>query len=317
MNAMKRICLFAGYHPHGEVAEYAVYYIKALAELADVYYWADCEMSPRELEKLAPYVKGAWADRHGKYDFGSWQELVRKIGWEKLAEYDECIFCNDSVFAPLFPLEPVFASAEQDAAADAWALNSFEGDYFGSFFFVLKQRVFRSEGFRRFLEGVVRQPSAEQVINLYEKRLPGLLRENGFSWKVWVNAPDNIFCPWRSVILRGLPVLKIKTFTRPEMYPQREFLCGWRQFLQKHTSYPVELAEQHLRSIGVDTAGLDGAVFRCKSFWWGLRRLFKRMFRIHLAKKDKILTLFGITFIRVPSYRLHMGLLSRSRGENI
>ena len=142
---MKRICLFAGYHPHGEMAEYVVYYIKALASLADVYYMADCAMQPGELEKLAPYVKGAWAVRHEKYDFGSWQELVHKIGWETLAEYDECIFCNDSGFAPLFPLEPIFSAAEKDASLDAWGLNSFESDYFGSFFFVLKKTAVLSD----------------------------------------------------------------------------------------------------------------------------------------------------------------------------
>lgn len=314
---MKRICLFAGFHPYGEVAEYVVYYIKALARLADVYYMADCVMRPGELEKLAPYVKGAWAERHEKYDFGSWQELAAKIGWDKLAEYDECIFCNDSVFAPLFPLEPIFESTEADTSLDAWALNSFEGDYFGSFFFVLKKQVFCSVVFQQFLKGVVRQPSAEQVIHLYEKRLAGLLRENGFLWKVWVDAPYNIFCPWRSVILQGLPVLKIKTFTRPDMYSQRELLFGWRQFLQKHTSYPIDLAERHLSSIGVDPDCFDRTAFGYKSFWWGLRRLFKKTFRIHFLKKEKILILFGITFIQIPCYRLHAGQLSRSRGEKI
>ena len=294
---MKRICLFAGYHPHGEVAEYAVYYIKAMSALADVYYMADCKMSPGELEKLAPYVKGAWGERHSKYDFGSWQEIVRKIGWEKLAEYDECIFCNDSGFAPLFPLEPVFAQAEKDASLDAWGLNAFENDYFGSFFFVLKRRAVLSDAFKTFLMSVEKQPDVGDVIRKYEKNLPAVLRRGGFSYRVFTAAPQSVFNDWKDYVRRGFPVLKIQIFTRKRLYADRQWLPGWRAFVRAHSGYPVDLIEKHLRRIGVDPDGFDSFGFRLKSLWWAFRRWRRKGFRVHFCRGNNIVVLFGVTLV--------------------
>src|SRR5690606_532310 len=75
-NGVRRICLFAGYDADGVVDDYVVRYVRELSRHADVYYLADCWMEPEELEKLWPFVKGAWAERHGTYDFGSWSRLA-------------------------------------------------------------------------------------------------------------------------------------------------------------------------------------------------------------------------------------------------
>ena len=164
----KRICLLAGFHPKNQVSDYVVYYAKALAELAEVYYLADCEMPAKELAKLAPYTKGAWGYRHGKYDFGSWQELIHKLDWQTLAQYDECLLVNDSVFAPLFPLNPLFEKAATHEPLDAWALNSFEQDYMGSFFVVLSRKAFLSDAFKQFVASVTPKADVGEVIRHYE-----------------------------------------------------------------------------------------------------------------------------------------------------
>src|SRR5690606_37759442 len=72
----RRVCLFAGYDADGRVDDYVVRYVRELSRHADVYYLADCWMAPDEMDRLAPFVKGAWAERHGTYDFGSWSRLA-------------------------------------------------------------------------------------------------------------------------------------------------------------------------------------------------------------------------------------------------
>ena len=292
---MKRICLFAAYNKNGEVADYALYYVQALARLADVYYLADCPMKPEELAKLAPYTKGAWGYRHQKYDFGSWQELAGKIGWDKLAEYDECIFCNDSCYGPLFPLQPVFDAAAADPETQAWALQ-----HFGSYFWVLKRPVFTSNPFRRFLSGVKKLPSGEDVIHKYEDKLPALLRENGFKHKVLLHIPQDLNNCWKTYIRRRFPVLKIKVFTMPEKYREREYLPGWQRFLRQHTDYDPALIERHLRSVGVDPAYFDSFGFRLKSVWWAFNRARKKCFRVHFCKHTQLIILFGVTLLNRP-----------------
>lgn len=293
----KRICLFAGYHPKNQVSTYVVHYVRALAPFAEVYYQADCEMPQTELDKLSPYVKGAWAKRHGKYDFGSWQELVQRLGWDTLAQYDECLFVNDSAFAPLVALAPVFEKAAAQPQLGGWALNSFEGTYIGSFFFALRKPVFLSADFKNFMAAISPQPDVGDVIRKYEKKLPDLITQTGLSYKVWLNSVPSVFNQWKTAIRKGFPLLKIQPFTRRRLYADREWMPGWRTFLKQHTQYPVELVEQHLDSVGINPQQFDTWGFKLKSVWWWLRRLRHKILRVHFHKQEKILILFGITFL--------------------
>ena len=294
---MKRICLLAGFHPKGQISDYVIYYAQALSQLADVYYMADCEMPEPELKKLAPYVKGAWAKRHGKYDFGSWQELISKLGWEFITQYDECIFANDSVFAPLFPLAPIFERAAKDTPLDAWGINAYDLKYIESYFFILRRNVLLAEACRQFFENIVSQTNVAGVIEHYEKGLTDFLCKNGFNFKVLRYAQNSLAGNWRTFIKQGVPFLKVKNFIRAHVYIQYVHLPGWRRFLAKYTRYPVSLIEQHLRSIGVDPEQFDSFGFKLKSLYWCLRRWRQKIIRLHFYKKERIVVLFGWTVV--------------------
>lgn len=290
----KRICLLAGFHPKGQVSDYVVYYAKYLSTFAEVYYLADCVVSSQELAKLAPYTKGAWAFRHNKYDFGSWQELIFKIGWDKLAEYDECLFTNDSVIAPLFDLTP-FIQQGTESLVDAWAMNSFEYDYFGSFFWVVKQRVLKSEVFKYFFSSVVAEKTAEDVIHKYEKELPRMLRRGGFSYAaVFTEGNKNVFDDWKYFIKKGFPMLKLKIFKDSHEYPRREYLPNWDTFLSACTHYPVQLVYNYFYSVDIPPARFSKISFKLKSFWWACKRWRRKLFRLHFSHPISIV-IFCVT----------------------
>ncbi|MBR2082569.1 MAG: hypothetical protein IJ876_06160 [Elusimicrobiaceae bacterium] len=303
---MKRLCLFAGFHPKGQISEYVVHYVRALSQVADVYYWADCDMPQQELDKLLPYVRSARAQRHGKYDFGSWQALIYQLGWEFVAKYEECLFVNDSVFGPIFPLENVFQKSDAQPQLGAWALNSFEGTHFGSFFFALRPPVLLSTGFKQFIEQIAPQQDVGDVIRLYEKKLPQLVQEAGANYKVLNNRIPSVFNDWKSAVRDRWPVLKIQPFTRKTLYADRQWLPGWRTFLKKHTDYPVELIESHLRSVGIDPDLFDTPSFWIKSVWWALQRGRRKAFRIHFHKQERICILFGITLLNTEPSGKHL-----------
>ena len=100
--------------------------MRELSRFCDVYYLADCPMDQSELDKLAGITQGAWAFRHGAYDFGSYSVLARElVGWETIESYDELLLVNDSCHL-LRPLDTVFA--EMDATAcDWWGLQATKG----------------------------------------------------------------------------------------------------------------------------------------------------------------------------------------------
>jgi lipopolysaccharide biosynthesis protein/GT2 family glycosyltransferase/CDP-glycerol glycerophosphotransferase (TagB/SpsB family) len=123
---LKRVCLFAGYDTHGIIDNYVLQLITELSVYADVYYMADGNLSPYELDKLKDLTKGAWAVRHGEYDFGSYSRLARfYVGWERIREYDELLLVNDSGYM-LNGLGHVFDKMDKKAC-DWWGLQATKG----------------------------------------------------------------------------------------------------------------------------------------------------------------------------------------------
>src|SRR5690606_31064062 len=219
--SVRRICLFAGYDPGGLVDDCVVRYVRELSRHADVYYLADCAMQPGQLDRLAPWTKGAWASRHGLYDFGSYSLLARElVGWDAIGGYDELLLVNDSCYL-LRDLDGVFARMDA-RRCDWWGLQAtkgiaatrdnpanqfrepiaietvkqrllagYESDYFydflvGSYFLAFRAPVAGHPVFRRLLSGVAKQASKKAIIQKYEIGFTHLLIGMGYEFDTFV-----------------------------------------------------------------------------------------------------------------------------------
>lgn len=173
----KRLCLFAGYSKQNIIEDYVVYYLKKLSEYADIYYCADCDMPKEELLKIKPYTKLCLAQRHKKYDFGSWGILYNKIF--NLTDYDELILANDSMFGPLYPLENIFKKMEK-VNVSAWSLCA--NKFMMSFFVVLKPEVFATQWFKDFITDIKTEMAKNDIVRIYEKKISAIIEEHGLKW---------------------------------------------------------------------------------------------------------------------------------------
>ncbi|KIQ97616.1 Glycosyltransferase [Lysobacter sp. A03] len=243
---VKRVCLFAGYDRDGIVDDYVIAYVRELSRHADVYYFADSDMRPGELDKLEAFTKGTWAMRHGQYDFGSYSQLAAKVGWEVIAGYDELLLVNDSCYL-LRELDDVFARMD-GKACDWWGLQAtkgivatsrkpsnrfqqpipmeavrssllqnFERDYqydfhIGSYFVAYRRPVIDDPEFRRLLDSVVPQDSKKNLILKYEVGFTRHLIARGYAFETFVGSlyPFHpIFTNWYFRLLdEGFPLLK-------------------------------------------------------------------------------------------------------------
>jgi hypothetical protein len=121
----RRAVLFAGYDRDGLLDDTVLSYVTELSRHGDVFYLSDSEMLPGELAKLDGVAAGAWAVRHGAYDFGSYALLADvMVGWDRLASYDEVLLVNDSAYL-LGALDEVFASMARRPCA-WWGMQATE-----------------------------------------------------------------------------------------------------------------------------------------------------------------------------------------------
>ena len=237
MEKLKRICLFAAYSENEKVEDYVLDYLKELSQYADIYYLADNTLKDAELDKLAPYVKKAWAKKHNKYDFGSYSELAKNyVGWDEIEKYDELIIANDSCFC-LNSFKPVFEKMDENDC-DAWALTAsdhgnriskynFESycklpqitrRFFciNSYFILFRKKIINDSTFREFLNSVKRENDRYNVYVEYEIGLTNFLLQN-YKVSLFVNNiyprayiyGENAF----RILKQGMPLLKVKIFS--------------------------------------------------------------------------------------------------------
>lgn len=284
----RRICLFAGYDRDGLVDDYVVEYITELSKYADVYYLADCEMHSSELKKLDGIVQGAWAQRHGKYDFGSWSLLAKDlVGWSKIEQYDELLFVNDSCYL-VRPLGEMFDAMSGKKCA-WWGLQAtkgfistmsqnkipdgeflsiseiknryldiFENDriydfHIGSYFTGFRKSVFNNEKFRVAISSVDAESSKLRIIRKYEVGITRFLIGNGFDFETYVDTVSKqhpIFSERIfDLIENGFPLLKRYLLT--ENHYKIPGLARWKGVLRKaNPSLDVDMLEDNLLRVG-------------------------------------------------------------------
>ncbi len=268
MEQKKRLCLFAGFDARNEIADYVIYYLKALSEIADVYYWGDFNTSDDELNKLKPFCKAVFCQKHNKYDFGSWQELIHKIGRKGIEKYDELILANDSCYGPLFNLSNLFRKMDE-RDCDFWGLSSAYNRHIHlqSYFIVLRQPVIQSDVFYDFFDQVKPEMNYDDVCLNYEDRLTYILNKSGFRSSSFI-AYDEIYNhPYQDIVAaiknRHFPFLKVKFFLGG--IRDQAGVADWRKVIKDNTDYPVELIEQDLERRGFNLAAIDQAVRGKKS----------------------------------------------------
>lgn len=250
----KRICLFAGYDLNGIIDDYVIYYCKELSKIADVYYLGDFDCSNTELEKLKGITKGAYAFRHKKYDFGSWQELVKIVGIQKIRNYDELILANDSCYGPLYSFDKLFDEMN-NRECDFWGLSSSRGYHIHiqSYFLVFKKNVINDNTLFDFLKRVNPEKSLADVCTNYEERVTYVLAKKGFKFSTYIPYGDFIYQPYynttNAITVKKFPLLKVKTFYGEVGF---EPIKDWEKLISDNSKYDIRLIKNNLYRRGLN-----------------------------------------------------------------
>ncbi|WP_175549197.1 CDP-glycerol glycerophosphotransferase family protein [Litoreibacter ascidiaceicola] len=264
--------------------DYVLDYLRDLSQHADIYYLADCPIDKTQMAKLDGLVKGAWAQRHGAYDFGSYSMLARDlVGWDVIETYDEMILANDSCYL-VHPLAETFR--EMASRPCAWwglqatkglistahqnkiptevlvpmtdikktYLAAFETDVLydflvGSYFLAFRKSVINDQDFRRILDNVTVEQNKLRIIRKYEIGITRFLIGKGYEFDTLVGSVSKqqpIFTQRAfDLIDDGFPLLK--RYFLAENHYKMPGLAQWKsRVLQANPAADVDSFERNL-----------------------------------------------------------------------
>lgn len=214
----RRLFLMAGYSAKNIADTALVYMVKKISECGDVILVMDCDLPTAELKKIKPYVIHCAATRHGEYDFGSYKRAyIYAADNNLLKNYEFVYMVNDSVYGPIYPLEPILKKIES-CGYDAFGLvynNHHKKPHLQSWFIGMRQSVFLSPWYDKFMRAITKQSGKGQVIEMYEHGFTRMLDAHKIKYgAIYTTIGRRIYNHIRSFARAGLPFIKKCSFTR-------------------------------------------------------------------------------------------------------
>lgn len=198
---------------------------------------------------------------------------IMHVGFDGLAQYDEVLFCNNTLFGPVCSLAPMFEMMGA-RRVDLWGVASHAGmpdmDPFGcnpygyipehiqSFFFAVRGRLLRSGAFRRFWKELPDLTDYNAAVGLYETAMTRYFSDAGYVWDCYMDADayygmtDN---PLIAMPMEAIRDWKCPFFKRRAFFQDYDYLTTYTgqqsascllQYLQEQTDYPLDLVWENL-----------------------------------------------------------------------
>ena len=213
-----RLFLFAGYNKNNKIDEALIYMVQQLNKCGDVILIMDSDISKQELKKVDKYTIYASGKRHGEYDFGSYKRAYLYAKKNNiLKNYDILYMVNDSVYGPLYPIEPALEKMESEGT-DAFAMvynNHPKKPHLGAWFIGMRPTIFLTKWYDQFMKNITHEQSKGDVIKKYEHGFTNMLQDHKTTYDAPYRAIGRrIYNNVKKFSDQKMPFIKKLAFTR-------------------------------------------------------------------------------------------------------
>lgn len=214
----RRLFLIAGYDPQNIADESLLLLVKSMAKCGDVILYMDSDCDTEQLIKFKHLCIYADAKRHEEYDFGSYKRAyLYAKSHDILSDYDFLYFINDSVYGPLYDIEPYLLKMESNNT-DAFGLvrnPKKSHPHIQSWFIGMRKSVFQTLWFDDFILSVKKLSDKGSVTKLYEHGLSKLVLEHGLKWScLYTVSGRGIYNDVKKLYKKKMPFIKKASFIR-------------------------------------------------------------------------------------------------------
>jgi rhamnosyltransferase len=183
----KRIVVFSHFDIDNIIDDYVIFYLKNLRLFVDkICFVSTSKRSDFEVEKIKGICDPIIFRENKGYDFVSYKTGLLEIEPE-VHNYDEILFCNDSVYGPLFDLEKMF-SKMVNSKCDFWGVteNLEEKKHIQSYFVAIKKVIIEDPAFWNFIRSIEVVNLKHDIIKNYEIGLTRFLLSQSYKYDKYV-----------------------------------------------------------------------------------------------------------------------------------
>jgi len=270
---LKRAAIFVFYDKAGVCDDYVAYYLGEIKKVCErLVVVSNGSLTPEALDRFLEYTgQGDLVVRENKgFDAWGYRAGLMHIGFEALAEYDEVLIANDTVFGPVYPLTGIFDEMEQKEDLDFWGMTQhpsyekedlvtrnnpygYAPEHLQTYFIVFRKSLLQAEVFERFWTKLLPIEEYEEAVGKFETIMTKMFSDEGFSWDSFVHVKDiatddpnfTLYCPATMLRDHRFPFLKCRVFKQDTLtlnagdQPRDAF-----DYIKYNTNYDTDLILQ-------------------------------------------------------------------------
>jgi len=272
---MKRAAVFMFYDKAGICDEYVTYYLAEIQTVCErIVVVTNGSITPEARNRFLEFVEQSDLVVRENKGFDAWgyRAGLMHIGFEELAEYDEVLIANDTVFGPVFPLAEIFSEMELREELGFWGMTQhpayekedlvtrnnpygYAPEHLQTYFVVFRKMLLGSEVFERFWRKLLSIDLYPEAVGKFETVMTRMFSDEGFSWDSYVQTEDTatddpnftLYCPATMLREHRFPFLKCRVFKQDTLMlnagdqPRDAF-----DYVKNHTDYDTDLIWQSL-----------------------------------------------------------------------
>lgn len=252
---MNRIGIFCFYDKNGIVDRYIEYLLEELCQcLSSLVIVVNGKIDVKGKIILEKYADEVYIRENKGFDGGAYKDvLMNFLGWNKIHEYDELIFCNDTFYGPFIPFKSIFDEMK-GKNVDFWGLNYYYNkitNHLQSYFLVFRKRIIDGNCIMNYFDKNINL-SMSDITDIYgdfEVGLFSYLFNQGYSFASYSkNNPFDIYKSSNYCIKQfNVPILKKKAFS--PQYIVRDNIMDTLKYLSLNTTYDLNLILSNIRRI--------------------------------------------------------------------
>ena len=270
---INRLVIYFFYDADGIVDRYVPYMLEDINKnCSELFVVCNGKLTPegrKIFQKLTPNIM---VRENKGFDVWAYKTALEHYGWDKLAEYDEVVMMNFTMFGPLYPFSAMFEEMNQ-RDVDFWGITKHHGfpfDPFGtipcgyipehiqSSFICIRHDMLSSIEFQRYWNNMEPVNSYGEAVGKHEAIFTKTFEGFGFKSDVYVQTDDLKEYTHYPLMLESLelvknrkcPVFKRKSFTN-EYYEFLNCCVGeptveLYEYIRDHCDYDLNLVWENL-----------------------------------------------------------------------